>query len=360
MKRILAVFVAGIVSCFGFTAFAADSEAPTVKGNIEIYGAAKMSVDMIDTGAKAQGADTSLQKVSSNSSRLGFKGKEDLGNGLSAVFQVELGVSMDESLSTSLRNTYVGLSSESFGTVLFGRHDTPYKMVTGQFDAFGDTMADYNSIIGNVNGSANFDLRASNVAAYMTPVMAGFQVIAAEVVSETTNTNISDPSAHSFAATYKAGPLAVVAAHEIHKNGVTSWDDGTTITGTKLGAGYSFGETKLGFVYETLKDDKANSPYSRNAVYLSVIQKLGKEKIKLAYGKADDGEDTNTKTGATFMAVGIDHELSKRTTIYALYAATQNDKNATYGLGQSGAGGAYKPGADEDPSVISFGIVHAF
>jgi predicted porin len=91
-----------------------------------------------------------------------------------------------------------------------------------------------------------------------------------------------------------------------------------------------------------------------------VSQKLGDETIKLAYGKADDGKDPNTKTGATLTAVGIDHSFSKRTTAYVLYAKTKNDTNATYGLGQSGAGGAYTPNAGESPSVIAFGLNHSF
>lgn len=381
MKKVLAVIVVLTVSCFGFAAFAAESDAPTVKGNIEIYGAAKMSVDMIDTGAKAATADTSLTKVSSNSSRLGFKGSEDLGDGLSAVFQVELGINMDGTTSTvatgvsstttgavtttsvntiGLRNTFVGLSSKSFGTVIFGTHDTPYKLATGQFDAFGDSMGDYNAIIGNVNGATNFELRPKDVIAYMTPVIGGAQISAASVQSETNKSTESDASAYSFAATYKAGGLAVALAHEIHKNGAATWDAATTVTGTRLGAGYTIGGTKIGFVYESLSSDKSNSEISRDAMYVSVAQKLGKETIKLAYGKANDGDKPNDESGATLIAVGIDHTLSKRTTVYALYAAMQNDKNAKYGLGQGGAGGAYAPAADEDPSVISFGINHSF
>ena len=398
MKKVPAVLTALAVSCFGFTVFAAEGDAPTVKGNIEIYGAAKLSVDLIDTGNKTTGADKNLNKVYSNSSRLGFKGSEDLGDGLSAVYQLELGVNMDgttqktvESISSAttntttgvttiktkdanvntlgLRNTYVGLKHNSFGTVLLGTHDTPYKISTLQFDPFGDSMGDYNAIIGNVNGDANFDLRPKDVIAYASPTWGGVQVSAAVVQTgqETNNGTDSNSNAYSASALYNAGPLAVALAYEIHKNGVNAWDGGsaaspggTTVTGAKLGAGYTFGGTKVGLVYESLKSDKVNSPFSRNAMYFSATQTIGKEKIKLAFGKADDGEDPATKTGATMMAVGVDHAFSKRTSVYALYAATKNDKDATYGLGQSGAGGAYVPGKGEDPSVVSFGINHSF
>lgn len=397
MKKVLAVLVVFATLCFGGAVFAAheiaDVDRPVVPGGIEVYGIAKLSVDMIDTGGQAP-ADTSLTRVSSNSSRLGFKGSEDLGDGLSAVFQVELGINWDGTTSTvcteaawvdsnsngivdagevkctkttsvntiSLRNTYAGLSSKSFGTVLLGTHDTPYKVSTGTLDVFADSMGDYNAIMGNVNGTTNFDLRPKDVIAYLSPSWGGVQISAASVQTGTESSNgaNSDPSAYSFSANYKSGSLYAALAHEIHKNGITSWDAGTTITGTKAGLGYSFGNTKVGAVYEMINDDKSNSQFSRNALYLALSQKLGKETIKFAYGVADDGDDPATESGATLMVAGIDHALSKRTTLYALYAATKNDKDATYGLGQGGAGGAFTPGVDEDPSVISFGINHSF
>ena len=198
MKRVSAVLVVLAVCSFASVVFAAheiaDVEKPSPTGALQVYGAAKLSVDMIDTGSKAAGADTDLSKVSSNSSRLGFKGAEDLGDGLSAVYQLELGVNMDGTTSSvatgvtstttgavsttsvntlSLRNTYVGVKG-GLGTVLFGTHDTPYKTATGQFDAFADSMGDYNAIIGNVNGDTNFELRPRDVIAYVSPVWAAY------------------------------------------------------------------------------------------------------------------------------------------------------------------------------------------
>jgi predicted porin len=361
-RKIPATLTALAVIFFGFTAFAAD-EAPTVKGNVEIYGQAKISVDLISTDAKAANADDSLIRVSSNSSRLGFKSKEELSDDLSTVMQIELGIGYDgASASPSYRNSYGGLSSKTFGTILFGIHDTPYKMSTGSLDAFGDTMGDFNAMMGNVNGSSDFDQRAKNEIMYMSPKWSGFHFNAASSVtgSETDSGAGSNSSLYSVAASYGAGPLYVTLADEIHKNGYTSWDDATTVTGTKAGVGYTFGDTKVGLVYESLKSDTPDSQFTRNAMYLSLKQKLGNETLKLAYGSAADGEDPTTETGAKLTVIGLDHTFSKRTTAYILYAKTDNDKDATYGLGQSGAGGAYKPSAGESPSVISIGMNHNF
>jgi predicted porin len=386
MKKVLAAIAVVAVSSFGSPVFAAheiaDVEKASPTGTLQVYGAAKLSVDLIDTGSKAAGTDTSLSRVSSNSSRLGFKGAEELGDGFSAVYQLELGVNVDGTTTTvatgvtntttgavsttsvntiGLRNSYVGLKSEGLGVLIFGTHDTPYKTATGQFDPFGDSMADYNAIIGNVNGSSNFELRPKDVIAYTSPSWGGLQISAAtsQSGSEAANT-AADSRLVSASAVFKAGALAIALAAESHKNGVATWDvAGKEVTGARLGAGYTIGGTKIGFVFETLKDDAAASAITRDAMYLAVSQKLGKETIKLAYGIADDGESV-AETTAAFMAVGVDHAFSKRTSAYVLYAAMKNDAGATYGVGQGGAGGAYKPGAGVDPSVLSFGVNYSF
>ena len=383
MKKVVAGIAVAVISSIGSLAMAAEGDAPTVKGNIEIYGQAKVSYDMIDTGTKSPTADDTLHKVSTNSSRLGFKGAEDLGDGLNAVFQVELGVNLDGTQTTvvssvtpspvtskttdidkiTYRNTFAGIRQKDIGTVLFGIHDTPYKLSTGKLDLFGDTMADYNAVIGNVNGSSNFDLRAKDTIAFLSSSWGGISIGLSRSVtgSESNNNGAGNTSLSSASVTYDAKPVFVTAAYEIHKNGYTSWDsDAYQNTGAKIGAGVAFGGTKVGAVYEKIDDDKPNSDKTRAALYVAASQTFGKETIKIAYGKADDGDNPATKTGATMMAAGIDHSLSKRTTVYALYAKTKNDENATYGLGQGGAGGSFTPAAGEDPSVISFGINHAF
>lgn len=391
MNQILALIAVLAISCFGSSVFAAhemaDVDKPSPSGTLQVYGAAKLSVDMIDTGSKATYTDKNLNKVSSNSSRLGFKGSEDLKDGLSAVYQVELGINMDGTTTTvsnatttarasttsvnsiGMRNSYLGLKHSAIGTVLLGTHDTPYKTSTLQFDPFGDTMGDGNAILGNIQGDANFDLRPKDVIAYVSPNWGGVQVSLAkvqtgkEVNNDTATGHVANSNAYSAAVMYNAGPLAVALAYEVHTNVATSWDAPPKMknTGTKVGAGYTIGDTKIGLVYEAIEDDNVNTIYSRNALYASIAHKIGKETIKLAYGKAEDGDNPLSKTGATMMAVGVDHTFSKRTTVFVVYAATDNEKDATYGLGQGGAGGAHKPAvADEDPSVISFGMTYSF
>ena len=382
MRKFAAGLALAVVVSMGSLALAAEGDAPTVKGNIEIYGAAKVSYDMIDTGAKAP-ADQKLYKVSTNSSRLGFKGSEDVGDGLNAVFQLELQVNLDGTQTTvvssvtpspvtskttdidkiTYRNTFLGLSHKAAGTLLLGIYDTPYKTSTGKLDLFVDSMGDYNAVIGTVNGTANFELRSKDSVVYLSPSWSGISFALSRSMTgmESNNNSAGNASLSSASVSYDAKPVYFSAAYEIHKNGYTIWDsDGSENKGTKFGAGLSFGNTKISAVYEMIKDEKPNSDKTRNAWYIAASQTFGKETIKIAYANASDGDNPATNTGATWMAVGIDHALSKRATIYALYAQTKNETNATYGLGTAGPGGSFTPGAGEDPSVVSFGINYIF
>ncbi len=160
---------------------------------------------------------------SSRANRLGVKGSEDLGNGLKAIYQVELGLNLsaaDDDIPSggnkgiSYRNSFVGLAGD-WGTALVGRHDTPLKISTGKLDQFGDTMADY-------NGTVGFDdIRADNVIAYISPNFSGFSfagaIIAGGGATAGAGKNINSDSlagAWSLAGIYNNGPFYASVAYE--------------------------------------------------------------------------------------------------------------------------------------------------
>ncbi len=233
-----------------------------------------------------------------------------------------------------------------------------YKLATGSLDVFGDTMGDYNAIIGNVNGSVIRDLRLDNVAAYITPTFSGFHAaIATSLLNESGNNGLDNPSAWSLAGIYDNGPLFASLSYERQETGGAT---NVKTEGTKLGLGYKFGQgTKVGLVYEQLDNSSSDNAGTRNAFLLNVAHTMGANVIKASYGKASDGE-SSAETGATNWTIGVDHNLSKRTAVYALYTKTDNDAGATYGVGQGGAGGAFKPAAGQDPRAISLGVKHSF
>ena len=369
-KKLIALAVAAAI---------APAAAMADSGNVVIYGVAHASVDRVDPGTNAAATvlNDTAWRVSSNSSRLGFKGTEDLGNGLSAVWQMETGVSLDSGSTSSdfmLRNSFVGLSSKTAGTVLLGKHDTPYKLGTGSLDVFGDTMGDYNAIVGNRAGTVAFDSRLGNVAAYISPTWSGFHFAAATVAAnETNNTANPDGSAYSLTGVYSNGPLFASLSYEKAKD-ITSGSStnvvgslATTLitlneaSGTKLGLGYKFGDATVGFIAERIKvETLAGVSNTRNAYYLNGSYKMGSNVLKAAYGQANDISDA-PDSGAKQFVVGVDHNLSKRTAVYALYSKMNNDTAGNYGLGGNGAGGAFAPAiAGQDPSVWSLGMKHSF
>jgi predicted porin len=156
-------------------------------------------------------------------SRLGVKGSEDLGGGLKAIYQIELGINLNDtnnnvlsnSDSITYRNSFVGLAG-GWGTALMGRHDTPMKISTGKLDLFADTMADYNGTVGFR------DFRADNAVAYISPSFSGFTFAAAIVPSGGATgggrgLNLEEDSiagAYSLAGIYSNGPFYASVAYE--------------------------------------------------------------------------------------------------------------------------------------------------
>jgi predicted porin len=367
-KKLIALAVAAAL---------APAAAMADSGNVTIYGIAHASVDYVNPGTGPAALNDKAWRVSSNSSRLGFKGNEDLGNGLSAIWQMETGVNLDAGTTSTgfmQRNSFLGLSSKTAGTVLFGKHDTPYKLGTGNLDVFADTMGDYNAIVGNVAGTVAFDSRLGNVAAYISPTFGGFHFAGAAVAANETN-NTANPNgrAYSLTGVYDNGPMFGSLSYEQAKDISASSTEvapaalGTVLASlqkanaTKLGLGYKFGGATVGFIAERIKlSPLVGSEATRNALYLNGSYTMGSNVLKAAFGKANDISGTSD-TGAKQYVVGVDHNLSKRTVAYALYSKMNNDSAGNYGLGGNGAGGAFSPAsAGQDPSVWSLGMKHSF
>jgi predicted porin len=353
-KSLIALAVA---SAFAAPAFAATS-------NVDIYGVMSYSVDRVNTDDSTID-DTDLVTGRDNVSRIGFKGSEDLGGGLSAIWQIESQLSTGGGTLAS-RNTFVGLSSKSMGTLILGQHDTPYKLATGALDPFADTVGDYNAIIGRSSGTGAgnlFDVRANQTVAYVSPSFTGFSFAAAYIQTKTIEAAAADDtSAWSLMGKYENGPIFASLAYESHKNmaGATTTD---AIKAWKAGLGYKFGNTKLGGVYEKISGGDAGAGVevdARNAYYVSLAHAMGNITLKGAYGRAGDSDASATANdGAKFYALGADYSLSKRTTVFGVYTKLDND-----GVDVTGGGydlTPYTSGTEGvAPSAFSVGVKHTF
>lgn len=365
MKKILA---AAIVSAFAAPAFAATA-------NVDVYGKLHASVSMFDesiesytnpvTGVTTRG--TNDLQFSSNASRIGFKGAEDLGGGLKAIWQIESGVNLDEGGdSFAGRNTFIGLSG-GFGTALIGTHDTPLKLVGRAVDLFGDTMADSRNVLGG--GS---DMRAKNVAVYMTPNMGGFSMAAAYSTDpKNQGTNVTaaqnpaltvkdtgdqaDNGAYNLNATYNNGPLFLGLGYgdgDYHENNGL----GAHMRGA---AGFTMGAFKLVGQYDRLEDDSTTVgtlPGDYDAWMVGGAFTMGAIVLKANYMEGEfDHANTPEPTQWT---VGVDYNLSKRSSVYALYAKSED--GVVLGSGGSSSDQIVSGDTGGDNSVISLGMIHSF
>lgn len=349
---------------------------------VEVYGEARPSVDFVSNNSPANptpnpvvdsdpgcvsNCEDSTISLTSNYSRLGFKGDEDLGNGLSVLWQIEQDIEFDTGHAFShARDTFVGLGG-GFGTVLAGHLSTPYRASTTALDPFHDTRGDHNAIIGSGNGmdrySWNDENRVSNAIAYVSPNMNGFSASVAYIFASAAsgdnlprNEEAGEQDAYSLSANYTAGPLFVTAGYEAW-NGLGEDDSAGNADDTsawKIGGSYTIMDaTTLGFIWESL-DAGGSDNNDRDAWSLSVKHKMGDTTLMAAYSMADE-VGSIADSGANHFSIGVSQALSKATDVYALYTVVGNERNGGYSLDNT-------PGvvAGEDMSAFSVGLNHKF
>ncbi len=368
-KSLIALAIASAVSA---PAFAATS-------NVDVYGRMAFSVDFADTN-ESVGDNSDVVTARDNVSRFGIKGTEDLGGGLAAIWQVEIALNANNSDKqtftstttsgatsklqvgpfgqTTLRNTFVGLKSDTLGTVILGRYDTPYKLETGVLDIFSDTAGDYNTIIGTTgDGKTIYDNRASQTIAYVSPNWTGFSFAAAYVSPKNVETGgANNKEAYSAMGQYANGPFFASLAYETFTGGSGAGSTGVLDTEAfKAGFGFKMDAFKLGLIYEDISDDASNSAVSRDAYYVNGMFSIGAVDLKAAYGISNDGESA-VDTEFDNYVLGVDYNLSKRAKLFGLYSAVQNSAGSKASLSTTG----YAASLGNDVEVFSVGMVHTF
>ncbi|MDO8997502.1 MAG: porin [Sediminibacterium sp.] len=337
-------------------ASAVSAPAFAATANVDVYGRMAFSLDYVDTNnLVGDGADVVTGR--DNVSRFGLKGTEDLGNGLAAIWQIETALNTSTTGVGSLRNTFIGLSSKSLGTVILGRHDTPYKMATGSLDVFSDTAGDYNTIIGTTSAGTIYDNRAPQMVAYLSPTWTGFSFAAAYAETKNVEAGAGDnQQGFSTMAKYVNGPIFASLAYETFSGAAGGGSTATAETEAyKAGLGVKLGGFQLGAVYEIIDSDAAASANERDAYYANAMYSIGAFDLKAAYGMAKDGESA-ASTEMDFYAVGADYNLSKRTKLFGVYTSLANGNGTA--LSQSTTG--YTAAAGQDVEIVSVGAVHTF
>lgn len=342
---------------------------------VQLYGRLNAAAEYVKASATADGPRLSQQRVSNNRSVLGFRGSEDLGGGVSAIFQVEGTLSLDTGAGElARRDTRIGLDG-GFGTLFAGHWVTAYNGATSGLDPFYPTTAGYMSIIGNgagaavdnVNNLSSFDRRQANSIHYWSRPWKGVGLRLTHGLAEERPASGAKPSLTSAAVVYEQGPWYATLAHERHHE---YQGPGLRDSGTKLAVARRFGDTRVALLAERLEYVTAGGGLDRNAWYVSVTHQLGAHGLRLGLAHAGDGKGDGKgtggnrvgfirggpDTGATHVTLGYEYTLSKRSTVYAYVTHLDNEENGGYDFAINSLDAA--PGATLKGAAL--GLRHAF
>ncbi len=358
-KKIIALAIAGLASSAAFA-----------QSNVTIYGIADAGY-MYSSGEGTTGRSTSLSGIQSgllSGSRLGFKGSEDLGGGLSAVFTLEYSLSNDVNAGIgntgglNSRQTFVGLSSASWGQVSLGRQYAAGFGATAR-NAQTAGVFDIQSILSVNSGMSitpNSAARINNSVNWISPKWSGFSVNAIYGFGENTaeGTSTSDDAFFGLGGNYANGPLNVDLVYQERSNILTT---NLNIDEWYLGGSYDFGMVKVFGTYQNMDSSVGGAPDVNVWTIGAAMPVFKAGSIGLTYGEQDVNVSGVNNTDASAWNLTYTHSLSKRTTLYAGYTDISNSKNGfrnmSGGTSINMAGGA---GLARDNDALFAGMRHSF
>ena len=377
-RKLIALAVAG--------ALGIPAAASAQQSNVQIYGRLYPEFTVAKTsGATPAGTSSSTlgkaptgvdlksrNSIDASNSRIGFRGTEKLGGGLSALWQIETTVNIDDGASPAFanRDSFVGLRG-GFGTVRLGNMTTVFKdlgdpigilgISSGNFVALSNVIS--SRVPFSTNSAGSFHLRRANSLMYDTPELGGFQIHLQYGPDEIRTGNL-DANLWSAGIEYKRGPIEIALAHEIHNdffagsnalrtNSLTALAnpvDGTGSvhskdTGTRLMVLYRVAGARIQANVATIEFSESGAAAGKFENYKNTRWSLTWEqrwggtpwRTTVAYGSSSAGScsvvgaacTTNGLNG-TMLTLGTDYALSKRTALFALYARINNGSAALY------------------------------
>jgi len=307
--------------------------------NVQIYGI--MDAGVVHESGGVAGGITKITSGVGSASRIGFKGVEDLGNGMSAFFTLETGAKIDtgelDATNTIFnRQAFVGLKTTA-GSVALGRQYTPWHSTLSQVaDPFGTGFAGSSKMLFPDSGS---NVRTSNTVTYAAPVTNGVNVDLAYSAGEQTTFAAGRQFGGDIG--YANGPLTVRLAYNVKNSDVVPATNHTLARNTLLAANYDFKVVKLYAAYGADKGFNASlipnlnayavkPTVSQDAVeyLLGLSAPLGNGKLMATVQHKND--KTALNQDASGWGVGYIYNLSKQTGLYASYGHISNKNGAGY------------------------------
>ncbi|KAB8038482.1 porin [Janthinobacterium aquaticum] len=370
--------------------------AAAAQSNVSVYG-------MVDAGVayssnQKGNSNTYLRSGSKDGARLGFKGTEDLGNGLKALFQLEAGFNLDDGTaaqSGSLFNraAFVGLSDKRLGTLTAGRQYAPYFTFLNPLGPVPVVTGATGAHPGDIDG---FDItvRNNNSIKYMSPEWRG-AAFGLMVASGEQAGHQGSGSAMSAALKYDVANWRYALGYQVLKNGPlqATWDPSSSSSFSKspintgylsarevqyLAAAVHYQQGALGLggsLSNVQYRPNASSRFADTAIFNTAAVRstwqtgtpwlLG---AGYAYTRATSANGISDRASYRQLSLMQSYWLSKRTVIYILEAnqkargktlasngVTQIDAVAVVGDSQVGT-----PSSNGSQNVFTVGLRHSF
>ncbi len=345
--------------------------------DFEFYGRAHLSADLLDNGENIG------SYISSNSSRIGIRGGEDLGcedcsskgsndQGDAAdeytskyrlIYQIESSVKIDRGTGEfATRNSYVGLISPA-GRIIIGRHDTPFKKLRRRVELFPIQIGSARNIAGL--GGYNWDLRPDNMIIYTTPAVAGFTATLGRMAEEGT----PGGDLISFNLWFKNKNIRLGCGSERHGRALTGVDtDGDdeidtlspkAETGLRFAGEYKTDSVQLFLFHEILNQLTGQGGRTRQTTGLGAASTIKRLTIK-AQCFFTGGTDNQSESGGRLLSLAGEWRLSQSSRVYLAIASVDNDQQAVYGVTGGAHGAHVLPVTGKDATGLSLGISHLF
>jgi len=348
---------------------------------VTIYGIA-------DSGIEHSRSGTSLTRVISGGgagSRVGFRGVEDLGGGLSAVFRLEEGVNIDTGTlgqggRAFGREASVGLSSRQWGTIQAGRLPTPYYSVLSAMDAFGFVGAGGMLALTKTGTGGQQPLplaveaRNDNSIGYISPNWRGLEARALYTVDEKAAATVG--KGYGASVRYTSSPLDVVMGYTRNDAPVGGTGE---IVGAVFGGNYDLKAVKIfaGVARELNSCSTCTGNFARiggvtgankgdfRQVRFGARVPLGAFTAVAQVSRVKDRSGYAVNPGnrdATWFALGAEYALSRRTLLHASIGTVGYRNGSLYALGSGSVQQAAGRVAAGDPrtTTIVMGVRHSF
>lgn len=345
------------------------------QSSVTVFGVLDMAVDVQHAGSGVN--KKVLDSGIGNGSRLGFRGTEDLGGGLSANFWMEMGIGADTGALQQGnlawgRQIWVGIGTKQWN-VSAGRQYSPlwqsliFSDATGQTYWGNSNLTGINvaSAAGTGDGTQGQMARINNsvLGTFNTGGFTGRLMVAAGDEAANSGGRMINPGF-----TWTGGPFGISASYyrskqsikDIPAGAAPDWQHAVT-----AGVQYDFGPAKLVAGYFMFDPSEKNITVTANTTLkqtnynIGVVVPLGSSKVLAQVYSSRFDKISGSDGRATTLAATYEYALSKRTYVYGSYAHVTNNDRSNLGLFAATANFAAS-GLGQDPSVLALGVRHVF